>query len=263
MGGTIQIAKVKNGETQIVEAHTFELKHIHDLDFLNETGVGDAACAFDSIFKTRHHESLSPGGYGLVVIDFDHKWVGAAQEYTSIGSFLGCVIHAQNFIHFKNQSTKKSKVKPLPDSELYFLEKMWDAGYLKQGIWDDGKNVPSLFSQRSIDTFDRLIEACNYDNPSPFGELGSILIEHPEWTFQNFNENLEGWLEFGKTLIDRGFEMGGEIQHWVEFLESEFEDQENPEMAQSLFLEEFVGHLRKKLSETLPKASLVKTKHVL
>lgn len=273
MDGFLNITHRKNGVTQSVEGHTSNLEILRDMEFLN----GGDDCESLKFLNQLPKQTLKPSGYGLVVVDFEQKWIGHSQEYTNPESFSAARVALDSMYQ---------REKNRPEGRNVYLEKAWNSGALKNARWfsDDGDIHIVSLKDSGIDTFEKLLDCCqnsNRINPlrivlggmmkkisggNKKTKLFEILFEPQGWTIQRFEGTPEGWIDFGKSLVERNFDIMGQIQDWVNFIEEKFDDDaldENPGLTQKpseQFQSTLVELIREKFSNEIPSGFMGKTK---
>ena len=260
MGGRVNIVERKNGVVKTING----FKIVQDLDYLNQNLPKDHWF----LNQNRNHlpEALYPDGYGLMVIDFDTKWIGHCQGYTDPSNFFqtelflscsGCIVGLEK--------------KDLPHS---LFMKAWKAGAIQtMQFYDENNEIIHQPISKPFTFQNQTIQLDNQEKMRHFisqREIGMPIFfqyEPQGWTFERFKENFNGYFDFFKKLLELGFDMQFSLENWKSFVskyakysdEDEDQDQDqdqvpNPNSENLLrrFDELVANHLRKNLNQAIP-----------
>jgi hypothetical protein len=146
-------------------------------------------------FRRSNPKELVPDGYGLMTVDFDHRWIGHAQNYTHPFTMFSSMLTDEYPIdkHPRLRSSRKHQfytpiaefqrlwAKTSEDARAYILSKD-----LADGAWG----------------------------------WATILLSPPQgWTQEHFQEDTHGWLAFARAIRTRGWQLSpAETHGWDEYL---------------------------------------------
>lgn len=153
----------------------------------------DGWCA-DGVLK-ENDAPLAPTGYGLLVIDFDHQWVGGIQSFTHLSSaFLlpSKIKKDRQDLKYLFENGRIEKIFNEFDDALVEFDR--DAGW--DALWAQIKDQKGHF---------------RVEMAPPDG-----------WSVENFSVPLKGapWEDFAQKLLELGFEFTqGDISEWEEYLD--------------------------------------------
>ena len=212
--------------------------------------------------------NLSPIGEGLIVIDFDTKWLGALQSFLRMGSFQEALL----FRAFKSNASL------MKDEEAVFVE-LFEKALSKKGIHEvvftefkktdkQGTFITMSLEQAHLETFEKIISFLkNQWKQEKKGcplqrEIHYFPLNPQGWVFENFNvSQMPDYLKMGKTLIDKGLDITPFIQDWQTFADIEtdysgyFQDVQEPHLTT-----EIIQYSKNKLNQIIPQVKTVDVK---
>lgn len=195
MSGDVAFAVRRNGRVSTREFPKQAASHVKSVDFFE--GKGDIWKEWNRIKA----EPFAPIYYGLVVVDFDTKWIACRQSYTSL---------TKEYVYTGNKE------------ELADLEGLWKAGRI-EGYLDSEKGGVLVVPAKN-QSFKEWIKPFL---PSKKGDatLDSLVakVSPPEgWTVVEFNKDEKGWQDFVAALIDKDFKISPrDVEVWEAFFKEE------------------------------------------
>lgn len=186
MAGLVAFAVKKDGVVSTTILSKRAAEHINRVDFFEEKGELWAH------LSARGKNLFAPSEYGLIVADFDEKWVGAVQGYSLFNQF--------------NLSLRDP-------SSLSDLQALWDAGrVVKLSVNGNALSASQHFDLKEV--IDLLVSkdeihqsVIHVESKPPSG-----------WTLVNYHNNKDGWSDFVSKLAKLGFDISKkELPEWVEY----------------------------------------------
>lgn len=199
MGGPVNIAvRLDDGKVISKDCYTSGISALFDNDrffrgdifLLNELLVG------------LDNAPLAPDGYGLVVGDYQTQTIYSMQHYTNVGEFgiAGIMISMNGMITTDNEE---------------FLDHVRFMRLLKQGYISLAKLYDSELTVIRVENNEHGLSLLNKYKKS----FGSFIVDYPKWKVINFDESVEGIVEFKQKLEDIGFNLNSsDNAMWDSFL---------------------------------------------
>lgn len=191
MGGEVAFSIRKNGKQETREFSKQAASHISTADFFAGKG------AVHEDWKKAVPRLFAPIDYGLVAVDYDHKWVGSVQDYTHLDTqFFSGIRYRRETEHAKTE-----------------LSKLFRAGRLLEVKGFEDVGLPGS------DGFDAWFSALMQASKSRDEHSLQVKVAPPKgWTVVHFPGNRQGWEEFTKHLVRRGWQFSDEdMSAWEEF----------------------------------------------
>ena len=192
MGGEVAFAIKKNGRLATKEFSKYAATNITRVDFF--AGKGGLWKEWE---KDPRVEVFAPIDYGLVVVDFDAKWVGGIQNYTGLTS---------RYIYLSDED------------EIKNLKALWKMGRVESIQGDRGVS-PSPFP--SEEKFQSWLDKQKKLSRAGCGPISiKAEISPPTgWQVVDFEKDAKGWAEFVACLVERGFDISDkDVPAWERFL---------------------------------------------
>jgi hypothetical protein len=193
MGGEVAFAIKRNGRVSVRELSKYAACQVTRGDFFEERGE------LWSEWKRTRAQPFAPIHYGLVVVDFDAKWVGGIQSYTSFD---------KRYVYVSEKG------------DIADLETVWNQGRIKSGQSD--QEAPSIPSQETSfhEWLDPLL--LKKGRAGGFHSITVAVAPPKGWEIESFSKNEAGWRSFIDALLQRDFKITArEIPVWEEFFKYE------------------------------------------
>jgi hypothetical protein len=257
MGGAIQYVVRKDGQTLAMEDSTGLMDEIQSVAFLN----GERTQFLQRFSPVRADNGVYPNGYGLVVVDFDHHWIGTCQGYSDLQSFHPAGIS----LEFELDKDTGDWVGGGHRAGL--VKEAVSAGFIKNGLWRVDNGAGRLVAEkRPFDTallndaevfLQHILNECEKAwgvrrAESHDDRLLHILFEPTGWTFERFEETTPGWHQMATALLDLGFDLSSHGADWDEYV-LDYQDKSD-EDADPVSSEGVSGLIARHLRQTLAKA---------
>ena len=279
MGGSLRYVTRKNGEVKAWDGYTNAIHNVQTPAFL----LGNSTPFSENFTGDPAMNGVYPDGYGLVVVDFDQKWIGHAQSYSDLGS-LHVGMLSLDYRFNLEANTWQPKLGTGHVSHL-FLECL-AAGFLTHTEWsvetgegprEELRPVPPEMQANPEAFLDFVLNEAARERrwmfgedgePAPAESLNSVLVSPPGWTFERFDTTVEGWHRLATALLDSGFDLSLHAGLWDGFV-SDFseEDEEAVQAGDKLPLPPvstlIAEHLRQTLGDRLPSGLAARTKKTL
>lgn len=241
MGGFV-LAKRQQSKVELCQLHTGSLQALRDVDLFNK-GPSEELTRW---FHYRNPD-FAPQDQGLIVLDFDQKWMGDFQNYTQIDLFLvqDCLrAFHQKDSHFKkafeagiitgveleNSSTRLRTLHPLEELNIHVFSDFLD--YFK-------KEQQKHYNRKTQAELENIEVAAG----ARFLPKG--------WQFEHFPYHSRGLCDFSGALIERGFDLEQVILNWQDFHDKTFQD--------TVCMADVISsHLHNKLAQQIPNEQAVK-----
>ena len=247
MNYTVRIIERKQGVIQIQDNHAGLLSDLQDLKYLEESPCpGNALFQLFSSTQDNSNKPIAPAGQGLVVIDFESKWIGSLSyplelEYWDFNGLWNSAtgkIHPEYAHHFEYALEHQA----VPGVKI---EKSIDGKYINHLVpipkkWKRAEEALSWIKEKS-----REKEVTSF----------KVLYQPPHWTVQEFG--LNHMLEMAQLMIEKEFNIEPFLKDWEHYL---------PRFArhQSIhFIEEITYFLKERLNQKIPLSQTIKNKKIL
>lgn len=186
MAGSVAFAVRKNGKVSTTVLSKRAAEHVNRVDFFEEKGE------LWSHLTARGKDLFAPSEYGLIVADFDEKWVGAVQGYSLFNQF--------------NLSLREP-------SSISDLQDLWDAGrVVKLSVNGNSLSASQHFDLKEV--IDLLVSKDGSDQ-----SIIHVESKPPSgWTLENYSNNQDGWSDFVSKLGKLGVDISKkDLPEWVEY----------------------------------------------
>lgn len=215
MGGEVAFAIRRNGEFSTRVLWKGAAGAIARSDFF--AGKGDVW----DMWNESAPAPFAPEDYGLVIVDFDGKWVGGVQNYCD---FTKAYLNFQDNLDIEN------------------FRKLWAAGRIV-GEAHPGCEQPVPIQDSDPDSYiktkrgERDFRSCAFIVSPPQG-----------WDVEEFSRGRGGWTKFVEAILNRGFEFSeDEIAAWRRY-------EEDHSLAGNPIGHGISQHQARKLDQTTPVA---------
>lgn len=242
MGGAVAVAVRRKGVVRTVHLGKGAVLALSDVAFFDNPALSafwqhsnkppKGAKPYPGWFDTACDEAFAPEDYGLMVIDFDTKWVGHLQGYAH-PTHLTATIKAPPArapASFKQgdsdfavclRGARKGRV-----SYARFFDTPAGVNVGQRHRYEpialsetDGSSLVEDI-QRAKEAADAWIVAQGYTPVDSFNFIDTALPKG--WTLSQFSDAKEesGWSEFINALLDKGWEVSPQdVPHWSEFMQ--------------------------------------------
>lgn len=200
MSAEANIIERRDGQTWVVNVELHELEVVQDLDYLQNAEITHHW--FRQKIKDVNPTRFHPKGHGLMVVDFDQKWIGHAQGYFNPTEF-----------HLWTLLMSKDEGKDNGPSPRQLFRKAFEAGgilgfsYYNRTLRDfllkpltEGVQINEHFEK--LDSVEKTLAwAANQTEYSPI----SFKYAPPGWTIEGFRtqeSHVEEYLDLFKTLLE-------------------------------------------------------------
>lgn len=147
-----------------------------------------------SVWAQEPPQVFAPQGYGLVVVDFDTRWVGSIQGYARLD---------------------QARMQLNDEKDIEQLRQLWHEGRVTSNMDDPTNSIPR--SEGFDDYIKKLKRQQHRNNPCREVKFG---VDPPQgWKIQEFSRAPSGWHGFAQSLVGRGFAFSDqEWAAWDSFL---------------------------------------------
>ena len=253
MGGHVTFVERKQGEINNVFYHTGILNIVKDLDYLNNQLLLNHYFSKLELKNTTH---FYPDGYGIMVVDFDTKWIGHRQNYIDPLLFN----EASVLLSYLNYSEKNGG-----NGYFYFFKKALENGCISKMSYFDYQNkkmIQEKLQDKGLYCFEQVYDWLSQKDANE----PSVNFEFtpPGWLIQSFDNSIEGSIKLAKILIDKEFDITPSIKNWKNYLDYLIDGVSNQQDIRDkidCFDQEIILHMRNRMDlkiEKSNKSSLIK-----
>lgn len=265
MGGSLRYVTRKDGVVKGWDGYTNAIQEVERPAFL--MGQAHANGFADKFSDDPALNGVYPDGYGLVVVDFDHQWIGHHQSYSDLGA-LHVGMLSLDYTFDLEANTWQLRQRGGHASQLF--SECMNAGFFTHTRWSvDTENghehvlrpIPEEIQGNETAFLDYLLNEAaierrwmfgNDGEPAPPESLDSVPLSPPGWTFAGFEGTENGWHQFALTLLEHGFDLSAHAAVWDMFADEATEEQDEDVKVLPPVSVLIVEHLRQTLGDQLP-----------